>query len=81
MSIGRFNMRNLFSPKNIRNVVITTIIVGLIVMAVSGYLTPVFSFLFSPTISTQSWLSERYVALRDFSTPRDMATLRAKSSA
>ncbi len=51
-------------------------------MAVSGYLTPVFSFLFSPTISTQSWLSERYVAFRDFfNSPRDMATLRAQNQA
>lgn len=75
-------MRNLFSPKNIRNLVITTIVVGLIVMAVSGYLTPVFSFIFSPAISTQSWLSERYVAFRDFFTsPRDMATLRAQNQA
>ncbi|NLA80108.1 MAG: rod shape-determining protein MreC [Chloroflexi bacterium] len=75
-------MRNLFSPKNIRNLVIVTIVLGLIVMALSGYLTPVFSFIFSPTISTQSWLSERYVAFRDFFTsPRDMATLRAQNQA
>ena len=73
-------MRSLFSPKNIRSLVIATIIIGLIVMAVSGYLTPVFSFIFSPTISTQSWLSQRYVAFRDFfNSPRDMATLRAQN--
>ncbi len=75
-------MRKLFSLKNIRNLVIATVILGLIVMAVSGYLTPVFSFIFSPTISTQSWLSQRYVAFRDFFTsPRDMATLRAQNQA
>lgn len=75
-------MRNLFSLKNIRNLAITTIIVGLIVMAVSGYLTPVFSFLFNPTISTQSWLSQRYIAFRDFFTsPRDMATLQSQNQA
>ncbi len=75
-------MRNLFSPKNLRNLVIATVIVGLIVMAVSGYLTPVFSFIFSPAISTQSWLSQRYVAFRDFfNSPRDMATLRAQNQA
>lgn len=73
-------MRSLFSPKNIRSLVIATIIIGLIVMAVSGYLTPVFSFIFSPTISTQSWLSQRYVAFRDFfNSPRDMATLRSQN--
>ncbi len=75
-------MRNLFSLKNVRNIVIITIIFGIIIMAMSGYLTPVFSFIFNPVISTQSWLSERYVAFRDFFTsPRDMATLRAQNQA
>ena len=75
-------MRDLFSLKNIRNLVIVTIVFGIIIMAMSGYLTPVFSFIFNPVISTQSWLSERYVAFRDFFTsPRDMATLRAKNQA
>ena len=75
-------MRNLFSLKNVRNIVIITIIFGIIIMAMSGYLTPVFSFIFNPVISTQSWLSERYVAFRDyFTSPRDMATLRAQNQA
>jgi len=75
-------MRDLFSLKNIRNLVIVTIVFGIIIMAMSGYLTPVFSFIFNPVISTQSWLSERYVAFRDFFTsPRDMATLRAQNQA
>jgi len=75
-------MRDLFSLKNIRNLVIVTIVFGIIIMAMSAYLTPVFSFIFNPVISTQSWLSERYVAFRDFFTsPRDMATLRAQNQA
>ena len=75
-------MRNLLSPKNIRNLIIVTIVIGLIVIALSGYLTPVFSFIFNPTISAQSWLSQRYIAFREFFTsPRDMATLRAQNQA
>lgn len=49
-------------------------------MAISGYLTPIFNLSFSPLISAQSWLSQRYLAIRDFFTyPRDMATLRAQN--
>lgn len=75
-------MRKLFSPKNLRNLVIVLAVAGIILLAVSGYLTPIFSFAASPGITAQSWLSERYLAFRDFFTsPRDMATLRQQNAA
>ena len=73
-------MRNLFTSKNIRNVVIGLVAAGLVFLAVSGYLTPIFSFSLSPVISGQSWLAQRYLAVRDFLTsPREMATLRQEN--
>ena len=71
----------LFTLKNLRNLIIILVVVGILALAVSGYLTPVFSFSVSPLISAQSWLSQRYLAFSDFfNSPRDMATLRAENA-
>lgn len=71
----------LFTLKNLRNLIIILVVVGVLALAVSGYLTPVFSFSVSPLISAQSWLSQRYLAFSDFfNSPRDMATLRAENA-
>ena len=71
----------LFTPKNIRNLIIILVVVGVLFLAISGYLTPLFSFSVSPFISAQSWLSQRYLAFNDFfNSPRDMATLRAENA-
>lgn len=71
----------LLTPKNLRNLIIILVVAGVLFLAVSGYLTPVFSFSVSPLISAQSWLSQRYLAFSDFfNSPRDMATLRAQNA-
>ena len=76
----RFDMRNLFTPKNLRNLILIIVIAGVLILAISGYLTPIFSVSVSPLISAQSWISERYLAFRDFfGSPRDMATLREEN--
>jgi len=73
-------MRNLFSAKNLRNLILIIVIVGVLVLAISGYLTPIFSVSVSPLISAQSWIFERYLAFSDFfGSPRDMATLREEN--
>ncbi len=73
-------MRNLLTAKNLRNLILVIVIAGVLILAISGYLTPVFSVSVSPLISAQSWISERYLAFRDFfGSPRDMATLREEN--
>ena len=70
-----------FTPKNLRNLVIILVVAGILFLAISGYLTPVFSFSISPFISAQSWLSQRYLAFSDFfNSPRDMAPLRTENA-
>lgn len=55
-------------------------IAGVLILAISGYLTPLFSLSVSPLISAQSWISERYLAFSDFfGSPRDMASLREEN--
>ncbi|MEL7626009.1 MAG: rod shape-determining protein MreC [Anaerolineaceae bacterium] len=74
-------IKKLFTPKNLRNLVIIMVVVGVLLLAISGYLTPIFSFSVSPFISAQSWLSQRYLAFSDFfNSPRDMATLRSENA-
>ena len=71
----------LLTTKNLRNLIIILVVVGVLFLAISGYLTPLFSFSVSPFISAQSWLAQRYLAFSDFFTsPRDMASLRAENS-
>jgi len=73
-------MRNLFTPKNLRNLILIIVIAGVLILAISGYLTPIFSVSVSPLISAQSWISERYLAFSDFfGSPRDMATLQGEN--
>lgn len=74
-------MRNLFTPQNLRNIILGIVIVGVLILAISGYLTPLFSLSASPLISAQRWISQRYLAFSDFfGSPRDMATLREENN-
>lgn len=74
-------MKKLFSSGSLRTLLIVLIIAGVFLLSIGGYLTPLYNFSLSPLISTQSWLSMRYIALRDFFTsPRDVASLRERNS-
>lgn len=53
---------------------------GILFLAISGYMTPLFSISVSPLIAAQSWLSQRYLAFSDFfNSPLDMATLSSEN--
>jgi len=74
-------VKKLFSSGSLRTLLIVLIIAGVFLLSIGGYLTPLYNFSLSPLISTQSWLSLRYIALRDFFTsPRDVASLRERNS-
>jgi len=74
-------VKKLFSSGSLRTLLIVLIIAGVFLLSIGGYLTPLYNFSLSPLISTQSWLSMRYIALRDFFTsPRDVASLRERNS-
>jgi rod shape-determining protein MreC len=54
--------------------------VGLVLFALSGYMTPLFGSMLSPLVNIQEWLATRYIAVYEFVTvPRDVATLRARN--
>jgi rod shape-determining protein MreC len=59
--------------------VIVFIVVGLIALALGGYLTPISRIVMAPFISAQTWLSTRFVAIQSFiNSPQDMAQMRQR---
>lgn len=74
-------MKKLFSTGNLRTVLIILLVVGTFLLSIGGYLTPLYNFSLTPLISTQSWLSMRFLAFKDyFTAPRDIASLQERNS-
>jgi len=60
--------------------VITVIIIGLIALALGGYLSPVTRVVMAPIISAQTWLSTRFSAIENFfRSPQDLVRLRQRN--
>jgi rod shape-determining protein MreC len=69
------------NPRSLRLIALGVIVIGLLVLSLGGYLTPIFRVALNPLIAAQSWISSRYMALRDFVTvPRDVASLRQRNA-
>jgi len=69
------------SPRNLRNAVVVFLAAGILLLAISGFLRPILGVVMDPFISTQRWLSERFMAVYDFFTlPRDITDLLARNA-
>ncbi|MBG0788631.1 MAG: rod shape-determining protein MreC [Anaerolineaceae bacterium] len=67
--------------KNVQTIVIIMAVAGILFLALSGYLTPVFNLTMNPLVSFESWLSVRYLSASDFLTaPRDVTQLREQNA-
>lgn len=63
-------------PRSFQTAVLALLVVGILLLALGGYLTPISRFALSPFISVQTWFASRYAAVRDFITaPRDVSRL------
>jgi rod shape-determining protein MreC len=70
-----------FPFRVIRSAVIALLVVGLLVLALGGYLNPILRVVVNPLITVQSWVSGRFAALYDFLTvPRDVASLNQRNT-
>jgi rod shape-determining protein MreC len=68
-------------PRSLQTFVIVLVAVGLVALALGGYFNPVSNWLTRITVSSQSWVSGRYLAIVDFLTvPRDVASLRQRNA-
>lgn len=69
------------SPRVWQFIIGFTIVGGVILLALAGYLGPAFKFAINPLISAQEWLSSRYQAIYEFITiPRDMASMQLRNA-
>jgi rod shape-determining protein MreC len=69
-------MKFYISP-SLKTVILTLIAVGLIALALGGYLTPLSRLILNPLVAAQTWISSRYQAIQDFLTsPSDITRLR-----
>jgi rod shape-determining protein MreC len=63
-------------PRSFQTAALVLLIVGILLLALGGYLAPISRVALSPFISTQTWLASRYLAIRDFLTaPQDVTRL------
>lgn len=68
------------TSRNLQTIVFVLIAVGLIALALGGYLTPLSRTILSPFISAQSWIYSRYQAAQEFiRAPQDIARLQQKN--
>jgi rod shape-determining protein MreC len=73
-------MRNKF-PRSLQTIFITLLVLGFISLALGGYLGGITNWVGQTSVTGQSWLSERFMAITDFLTaPRDMASLQQRNS-
>jgi rod shape-determining protein MreC len=69
-------------PQSTQLFVFLLLALGLIGLALGGYLTPVSRILLNPIVSAQTWLAKRYQAVQSLITqPEDVTTLRQQNSA
>jgi rod shape-determining protein MreC len=75
-SLLAFQKMKSIEPRRLRNIVAIMLVVGLIFLALSGVLRPILGVIMDPFVSSQRWLSERFMAVYDFFTlPRDVTEL------
>lgn len=70
------------SPRTLRTIVIILVVVGIILLAFSGILRPIFGRVMDPFVKLQGWLSSQFITVYDFFTlPRDVTDLIAENTA
>ncbi len=68
------------SARTWQTAVVAFFVIGLIALALGGYLTPLTRVALTPFISAQTWLSTRFVAIQNFlSSPQDLTRLRQRN--
>ena len=68
------------SARTWQTIVLALMMVGLIALALGGYLTPLSRLVIAPFVSAQTWLSTRFVTLQNiFNSSQDLARLRQRN--
>jgi rod shape-determining protein MreC len=74
-------MKNLFS-RSAQTTILFLVVVGILALALGGYFNFVSNDFNNMLVTTQSWISSRFLAIQDFLTvPRDVIALRQQNAA
>jgi rod shape-determining protein MreC len=69
------------SSRSFQTATLALVVVGILLLALGGYLSPLSRYALSPFVGVQTWLATRYQVIRDFiSSPRDVAQLNLQNS-
>ena len=72
---------NTTSFRSLQTLVIILMVVGLIALALGGYLAPLSRYLLTPVVRAQTWLAVRVSALQNYITaPQDMVILQQRNT-
>jgi rod shape-determining protein MreC len=72
---------NSTSPRSLQTIIFVLLAVGLIALALGGYLTPVARVVLNPVVSVQTWIATRYQAVSNLLTaPQDTVRLRQRNA-
>jgi len=67
--------------RSVQTIILVLFVIGLIALALGGYLTPLSRLVLNPVVSAQTWLSVRFQALQNaIAAPQDLARLRQRNS-
>lgn len=67
--------------RSIQGIVLALVIIGLIMLALGGYLTPVTRVVLEPVVSAQTWMFTRFQAIQNvINSPQDLARLRQRNA-
>lgn len=67
--------------RTLLGITIALLAIGVLLLALAGYLQPAFGVAISPVVSIQEWFSSRFTAIYELLTvPRDVTTLRARNA-
>jgi rod shape-determining protein MreC len=71
----------LTTSRTLQTIVLAAMVVGLIALALGGYLTPVSRYVLNPVIGAQTWIATRFAAIQSYlSSPQDYNRLRQQNT-
>ncbi len=74
-------MMNSSPTRSLQTIILSLIVVGMIALALGGYLTPVTRLVIAPVVSAQTWLAVRFQTVQNIiNSPQDLARLRQRNS-
>lgn len=68
------------SSRALQTIVLSSLVIGLVALALGGYLTPVSRIILNPVVDAQTWLSTRITAIQNYiEAPQDVNRIRQRN--